>query len=189
MGLFRRRVRMDIHLAARVQPMHRGEIYEDPLMAVLANKAPGSKIVGGGSELDLDQGVLSCDIELAVTGAPDEGLAIVTSVLEDLGAPIGSFVRMPGRDRVPFGVTHGYGLELDGVNQPAAVYEENDPDDLIAALGERLEGIGVLQSWWEGPRNTVLYYYARDGDALRDILHTAASLSPLARGSRIFSTT
>lgn len=39
---------VDVHLNARLQPVHRGELYEDPLDQFLRAQFPGSSVVGGG---------------------------------------------------------------------------------------------------------------------------------------------
>lgn len=71
MGLFSRRkadvtapVVALVHLNSRLQPMHRGSVFEDPLDELLEKHAPGSGIVGGGTALSPEGGPLSCDSEV-----------------------------------------------------------------------------------------------------------------------------
>jgi hypothetical protein len=189
MALFRRRapepVTVAIHLPSRLQPMHRGSVFEDPLDELLSTRAPGSEVTGGGTEFTPETGPLSCDTEVLLTGDPEETLALVIDILEFLGAPVGSTATLPGRAPVAFGVTHGLALGLDGQNLPAEVYAENDVNELIGALTSELEGVAELQSWWEGDEWTSLYFYGRDAERIRAVLLSAADRFPLAQRSTV----
>ncbi|MFC5102390.1 hypothetical protein [Kibdelosporangium philippinense] len=44
-------MRLLVTLNARLRPLDRGHVYEDPLMEVLEAKLPGSEISGGGTLL------------------------------------------------------------------------------------------------------------------------------------------
>lgn len=197
MGLFSRRsapasrarVLALIHLNSRLQPMHRGSVFEDPLDELLAKHAPGSSVVGGGTEFTPETGPLSCDTEVELAGDPAETLARVVDILEHLGAPVGSWVQISNGEtvgeRIPFGVTHGFALSLDGVSLPDEVYQTNDINDLIAALASELGDAGELHSWWEGGERTALYFYGTDPERLRTVLESAPERSPLAQNSRV----
>lgn len=176
---------VDVHLAARVQPVHRGEIYEDPLQGAFDQFLPGSQVVGGGSELDPAQGVLSCDLEVELRGDRDKGLDLLVKALELYGAPVGSTYAVGDEAAVPFGRTHGVSLSLDGTSLPADVYATNDVNELIGALTTELGEAATLQSWWEGPQRTNLYFYGDDAGRIRDVLTLAATRFPLAESSRV----
>jgi hypothetical protein len=179
----------NVHLNSRLQPKHRGSVFEDPLDELLARHAPGCQVVGGGTEFTPESGPLSCDTEVKLAGDPEQALAVVIDVLEHLGAPVGSWVQLSdGEDlgeRRPFGVTHGLALSLDGTSLPDEVYENNDINDLIGELTSALGDDGEMQSWWRGPERTALYFYARDLEHLRGVLESAPQRSPLAQRSRI----
>ena len=192
MALFSRRkdpVVALVHLNARLQPKHRGSAFEDPLDELLAQHAPGSEVVGGGTQFTADTGPLSCDIEVSLAGDPVRTLALVVDMLEHLGAPIGSWAQLPGGAQHPFGVTHGLALAFDGTSLPDEVYADNDVNDLIAALDDALGASATLLSWWEGPQLTVLFYYGRDPGRMHAVLSSAANLSPLSQGSTVTSIT
>lgn len=173
-----------VHLNSRLQPKHRGSVFEDPLDELLLKHAPGSEVVGGGTEFTPEEGPLSCDTEVLLAGDPGETLDLVIDILEHLGAPVGSWAAIGDGERVAFGVTHGFALTLDGASLPDEVYENNDVNDLIGHLNAELGDDADLQSWWEG-KNTVLYYYGRDADRLRGVLESAANRFALARNSRV----
>lgn len=192
MGLFSRRkpdsaapVVASFHLNSRLQPKHRGSVFEDPLDELLEKHAPGSTVVGGGTEFTPETGPLSCDTEVQLVGDPEQTMRLTIDILEHLGAPVGSWARVGDGDQIPFGVTHGLALSLDGASLPAEVYEQNDINELIGALTSELGEEAELQSWWEGPERTSLYFYARDLDQLRPALESAADRFPLARNSTI----
>lgn len=191
MGLFSRRapeappVVAVFHLNARLQPMHRGSVYEDPLEELLAKHAPGSEVVGGGTELDPASGPLSCDTEVQLGGDPSETFLTVIDMLEHLGAPVGSWGQLDDGPQVPFGRTHGLALSLDGTSLPDEVYADNDVNELIGALVAELGDDAELQSWWEGGERTALYFYAEDVERLRSVLESAAVRFPLAQSSRV----
>jgi len=176
---------VDVHLNARVQPVHRGEVYEDPLQRAFDQFLPGSQVVGGGSELDSAQGVLSCDIEVELRGDHGKGLDLLVKALELYGAPVGSTYAVGDEAAVPFGRTQGVALSLDGTSLPAEVYATNDVNVLIDALAAELGEDATLQSWWEGPERTNLYFYGDDAGRIRCVLSAAATRFPLAQGSRV----
>jgi hypothetical protein len=178
-----------VHLNARLQPKHRGEYYEDPLDEVLASRAPGSHVVGGGTSFSQETGQLSCDIEVDLSGDPATTMALVIEVLEFYGAPVGSSYRLDDAEPVSFGVTHGYALSLDGTSLPDEVYATHDVNELIGALTEELGDSALLQSWWEGPERTQFYFYGRDAGLLKQVLESATARFPLAERSTVFEIT
>lgn len=191
MGIFSRRQAPEaetiasVHLNARLQPVHRGSVYEDPLDELLAKHAPGSEVVGGGTAFTPETGPQSCDSEVKLVGEPEKTLALVIDILEHLGAPVGSWASVGDGPQIPFGRTHGFALTLDGTGLPDEVYENNDINEVIGVLTSELGQDAELQSWWEGPENTALYFYGEDADALRRVLESAAGRFALARNSTV----
>ena len=113
-------------LNARLQPMHRGELFEDPLDDALQQLGVGS-VTGGGTQMSDSGEVAHCDIEIKVAALDEHTVHAVISCLERLGAPIGSQLRLgaetetEGR-RLPFGVTEGMAVYLNGTDLPDEVY-------------------------------------------------------------------
>ena len=143
-------------LNAQLRPMDRGEYFEDPLDAILAERELGS--VCGGGTLVSDVGeMLHSDVEIELNEGSEENYAAVIAALESLGAPKGSLLHVESEDRtIAFGVTEGLAVYLNGADLPKEVYAGNDINDFIeqlqAALGER----GRFLSYWEGERETGL---------------------------------
>src|SRR5262249_1408037 len=81
---------LSIHLLARLQPLDRGDLYEEPLQEILAAHAPGCAITHGGTMTDAGGEPQSCDIELDIEGDAAIVLGLVIRTLETCGAPRGS---------------------------------------------------------------------------------------------------
>ena len=59
---------LEVRINARLQPVHRGDRYEDPLAFLLERSFPGSAVTGGGTLVSGDGEPLSCAIEATVVG-------------------------------------------------------------------------------------------------------------------------
>lgn len=147
-------------LNARVQPVDRGEYFEDPLDEVLKSSNIG-EVTGGGTQLaDEPDGIEFCDVEIMAVDLSEETIALVVETLEKLGAPKGSRLLLDGQDdEVPFGKLEGLGLFLNGTDLPAEVYAASDVNQIIAECERLMQGIGSFRGHWEGSKETALYFY------------------------------
>lgn len=97
--LFKKKAPMvsaSLRLNARIMPMTRGEIFEDPLDEVLQAAGLG-EVSGGGTGLDDEGSPAFCDVDIELT---DTGESVVTTLVDsinELGAPKGSKLELPGR--------------------------------------------------------------------------------------------
>jgi len=176
---------LEVRINARVQPVHRGDRYEDPLAFLLEREFPGSSVTGGGTLVSGDGEPLSCAIEAQVVGDPVHIAAAVIELLEAQGAPRGSSLGIDHDDARFFGTTDGLGLYLDGVGLPDEVYAANDVNELLDRLHIALAETGSLQSFWEGPTETALYLYGPSGAAMREALADLLATHPLAENARL----
>jgi hypothetical protein len=174
-----------VHLNARLQPMHRGERYEDPVQDLLDRRGLGGQVTGGGTLASAEGEPLSCDIEVELPDELAADLAWLPSALEALGAPRGSTVAIEGAEPIAFGRTEGVGVYLDGQGLPDEVYAQSDVNVLIEQLLAALGDDGGLQSWWEGSRETALYLYGGSGARLRGHIAPVLATHPLAQGCRV----
>ena len=85
----------------------------------------------------------------------------------------------------PFGATEGVGVYLNGTDLPGEVYSENDVNQLISQLLDALGNEGELHSWWEGPRESALYFYGRSAATIRSLTGGILTSHPLAQRCRI----
>lgn len=159
-------------------PIDRGERYEDPLIEVLEDEGLGGAC-GGGSQMSDDFGIEYVDIEVELTDLK-QGVPLVVSTLEQRGAPKGSVVRFEyngKRREKEFGIAECVAVVLDGTTLPDDAYEGSDINDMIQEMLDAIDDVGELRSWWEGPQDTVLYFFGLDAeevwDALKPIVESA----------------
>lgn len=175
-------------LWGHLEPMDRGEQYEDPLAEALEAQGLG-RVTGGGSQLTESGEIAFADIELELANL-DSALTLVRDTLESLGAPVGSelqFERNGAAATLPFGNQEGLGIYLDGLTLADEVYASCDINLLIervqAALGA--SGAGQLRGCWQSQAESVLYVYGKNAEAayraLLDILQT----DPLCQNARL----
>jgi hypothetical protein len=56
---------------------------------------------------------------------------------------------------------------------------------VIEELDRRLEGVGGMQSYWQGPRETALYFYGRDAQEMKRLMADFLAAYPLCAGARV----
>ena len=78
-------------------------------------------------------------------------------------------------------MTAGLGIYLDGLNLPDEVYEQCDSNHVFEQLSERIDGLGEICSWWQGPSETALYMYGQSFEAMRDAIAEFVGSYPCAR--------
>ena len=172
-------------LNARLQPMHRGEYFEDPLEEVL-QKGNYGEVSGGGTMQAKTGEIEYCDIEIQVSTSSPEVLALVISALEELGAPKGSklTVESTGEEHA-FGVTEGLAVYLNGTDLPADTYQDCDSNHVYDEFERLLEGEGRILSFWQGPTETALYMYGQSFEEMRIRISEFVATYPLCAQCRI----
>lgn len=173
-------------LNAKVQPIDRGDYYEDPLNDALEDARLG-KVTGGGTQLtNAPCGIEFCDLEICVDEPNEETLAAIIQRLNDLGAPKGSrlIVEESGRE-FPFGVTEGLAVYLNGTDLADEVYRECDVNHVIDEFDRLLGGKGAFRGYWEGERETALFCYGASFSEMRAALQPFLDAYPLCEGARI----
>lgn len=172
-------------LNARIQPMHRGEFFEDPLAAELKKHAIG--IVSGGGTMQNRSGEIEyCDIEIELSGSAPETLKQVVEILESLGAPKGSKLKLENDgSEVAFGVCEGLAVYLNGTELAPEVYEACDSNFVYSELDRLLEGAGRVLSYWQGPTDTAFYLYGASASAMRGRISDFLGRYPLCQDCRI----
>jgi hypothetical protein len=169
----------------RAQPMDRGELYEDPLMAVLEKYRAGS-VVGGGTMLREDKEIAFCDIEIDVREPADKNIALIKETLEELGAPKGSKLRLLDQDEeMPIGKNEGLAVYLNGTDLPDEVYAECDANFVYSEFNRLLGNDGTVHSHWQGPTETALYMYGPSYETMRKRLTDFLDTYPLCQRARI----
>ena len=174
MGLFSRfrKLRgyaLTVQLNARLQPMHRGARFEDPLAVAL--ERVGGAVTGGGSALDDLSRILSCTIDVVIgEDYPDESLDTLIRSLESLSAPRGSRIEL-GDEVREFGVIEGIAIRMP----PLEVDYENDDyipcshelDTVMASVTTALADAGEIWSWRLNGSDAEIYVYGASRETIR----------------------
>ena len=144
-------------LNARMQPLDRGDYFEDPLDEKLQELGIG-EVTGGGTQLtDEPDGILYCDIEIALKDLHSTNLKSVIEILENLGAPKGSVLKVEGRPDISFGQREGMGVFLNGTDLADEVYASSDVNEVIENLNKCMTPRGAFMGYWEGSAETSLF--------------------------------
>lgn len=172
-------------LNARLQPLDRGDIFEDPLDDTLQDMGLG-EVTGGGTLQSNEGWVQQCDIEMDLPEADPETLRKIADRLEALGAPKGSklLVEETGTE-MPFGKSEGLAIYLNGTDLDDWVYQNSDVNHVIAELDRLLGTAGRYCSYWDGPTETALYIYGPSAEAMRELILPLIETYPLCEGARV----
>lgn len=170
-----------IELNAKLQPIHRGEMFEEKLEKALADADAGELLGGGTFQLNTGE-IKCCDIELNVK---DDWLDKVIDFIKQIRIiPKGSKI-ICGEDTIQIGHVEGMAIYLNGVELPAEVYQANDVNELISCLDNAMNDKGFMYSWWEGKTETALYFYGNSFDEMRNSIQSVIDKHPLCKMCRI----
>ena len=171
-----------LNLNARFQPMHRFEL-EDALDKIMEQLDLG-EVCGGGTLLEPNKEVKSCDIEIDCAD-DKETIDKLVDIIETVGVPKGSRLLLSENGEIPVGRLEGLALYLNGTELPAEVYQNNDINQVIDKAEELLSELGGLYSWWEGPEETALYFYGDSYEKMLAALTPLIEEEPLCQKSRV----
>ena len=162
-------------LYEHMEPIDRGNRYEDPLQAAL-DAARAGRVTGGGSQLNASGGIEHADIAIELANL-EEAVRIVTTALEKAGAPQGSELVDTKDARVlrTFGTHECLAVYLDGVGLPDDVYANLDFDAVVSDLGTAA-GPESYHGFWQGNEETGLFFFGPNADDM------FARVEPVLRG-------
>lgn len=170
-----------------IEPLDRGQRYEDPLNGALANGELGI-LTGGGTHLTPESEIGYVDLEIALANL-NGALDVVKQTLESQGAPVGShlvFRRNGFDEELPFGVQEGVAIYLDGVSLPNEVYERTNMQEVVQRLAEAVESVGgEWRGSWSGPSETALYQFGPSADAMLDALLPVFDSVAICQNARV----
>jgi hypothetical protein len=175
-------------ITEHVEPLERGERYEDPLSAFLDEHGLG-EVTGGGSQLNANGEIEFADVELELVNL-DDAIPKLVRQLEAMGAPFGSsiqFAAESGREPIPFGRYEQLTIYLDGTGLPPTVYESLDFDRFYRELGEAAgrEAEGQARSVWTGPTETAVHLAGSNADALEQVVNAMWNTAPILQNARL----
>jgi hypothetical protein len=178
-------ITLEAIINARLPGPQRGDRYEDPLAYWLEARFPGSRVTAGGTLRSPEGEPLSCAVRAEVAGEAGEVLDAAADFLESAGAPRGTQVTVDTQPPRLIGRVEGVAVYLDGHSLPPEVYAEHDINEFLDALNDAVTGHGVLQAFWEGPKETAVYVYGPSAQAITDAITPLLARHPLAQGARI----
>lgn len=176
------KVDLNLKLNAKFQPKHRFEL-EDAQQEILEKREIG-EITGGGTVLTADGEVSYCDIEIRLHGESKADLEWLTGLLNAMGIPKGSFLQ-GAEPEIPVGTLEGLAYYSNGVDLPEEVYQSCDINYVIEQMERAMEGIGRMYSYWEGKRETALYFYGTSYTEMRERIAPFIAQYPLCQKCRI----
>jgi hypothetical protein len=171
---------------ARLMPLDRGALYEDPLAEAFAENGFG-EVTGGGTMQSQEGEIEYCGVDVDLFDL-EQGVPFVCGFLAECGAPKGSKLQYEQdgqKVEVPFGVDEGLALYLNGTDLPDEVYRDCDINELYDEINRLLEGRGAIQGHWQGPTETALYLYGFSAAEMRQLIGEYVATYPLCQKARI----
>jgi hypothetical protein len=171
-------------LYEHIEPIDRGDRYEDPLDAVLAQANIG-RVTGGGSQLNELGGIAYAEVEIELANL-DEALGVVVDALEKAGAPQGSELIDVSDSRTlrQFGTQQCMAIFLDGTTLPDEVYAALDFDAVVTELGAAA-GDGSNRGFWQGAEETGLFFFGPDAEAMFARVEPVLRRLPIGQNARV----
>ncbi|MBE6765395.1 MAG: hypothetical protein E7546_05895 [Ruminococcaceae bacterium] len=170
-----------IELNAKLQPIHRVEMFEEPLEKAL-QEADVGELVGGGTLQLITGEIKNCDIELSIK--EDEKERVISFIQRIKIIPKGSKI-ICGETTASIGSAEGMAIYLNGTDLPSEIYQTNDVNELISCLEDAIGEKGHMYSWWEGSKETALYFYGQSFNEMKEAVKSVISTHPLCNMSRI----
>ena len=171
-------------LYEHIEPIDRGERYEDPLQAALERTNIG-QVTGGGSLLNELGGIEYVDIEIELANLAG-ALDVVVDALEKAGAGQGSELVDGSDSRIlrQFGTQQCLAIFLDGTTLPEQVYADLDFDTVVTELGAAA-GEGSSRGFWQGPEETGLFFFGPDAEAMFARVEPVLGRLPIGQNARV----
>jgi hypothetical protein len=173
-------------LLEKIGPIDRGERYEEPLDAALKKEGLG-ECDGGGTMQAKDGEIEYIGLDIKLNNL-ERGIPFVVRFLEDRGVAAGSMLEIEGENgqkKIRFGKVEGIGIYLDGVNLPADVYKKCDVNVVIDELEKKIKPNGHMRAYWQGPKETALYFYGRNASEMEKAMKQFLDTYPLCRNARV----
>lgn len=174
---------LTLEINARLQPLDRGDIYEDPIEEALIACGCGTTD-GGGTMMQENGEIKFCDVEITLNDNTNENMDKLLRIIDKIGLPKGSFLRADNLE-LPVGTLEGLALYMNGTELPDEVYESCDINYAIEKINELLAQSGSMYSHWQGPKDTALYFYGPSFDEMKEKMETFLLEYPLCQKCRI----
>lgn len=165
-----------------IEPIDRGNRYEDPLQAALEAAQAGA-VTGGGSQLNEVGGIEFADVEIELANL-DAAIDLVANTLETAGAPQGSEIRHEDNVVRVFGQHQCLAIYLDGTSLPDEVYANLDFDQVVTDIG-KAAGPESFHGCWQGPEETGLYFFGSNAEDMFTRVEPLLRTLPIGQNARV----
>lgn len=165
-----------------IDPLDRGQRYEEPLQAAL-EAAQAGIVTGGGSQLGEVGEIVFVDLDIDLADM-DAALDLVIRTLEQAGAPQGSEILRGTEVLREFGAQQCLAVYLDGISLPDEVYATLDFDGVVAQLGAAA-GPDSYRGFWQGPEETGLYFFGPDAEEMFGRVEPLLRDMPIGQNARV----
>ncbi|RKR74663.1 hypothetical protein [Frondihabitans australicus] len=181
---------IDVHLNARLQPMHRGDRFEDPVVAALESAGLRSGVLDAGTAFTRGMRIVSCDVSFGVPiDQADEGLFQIKKALRAIGTPRGSTITMYSNELDPIGSLYGVALRVPLVDAVDFTDDRNiehnrELDALMIRIDSALGDDGSVWSW-HVHRGSDVFVYGDSRGRLHEVLESLIASDPLLAGATL----
>ncbi|RKW24766.1 hypothetical protein D8B46_00750, partial [Candidatus Gracilibacteria bacterium] len=191
-----------LQLNAKVQPLDRGEMFEDPIMELLEKEGIG-EIDGGGTSFDQETGeIFYCDVEIYLNDDSAESRENLIKLINKVGVPKGSFLifidgkepdyddeeaDIPESTKLEIGTLEGLKFSINGTELPDEVYKNSDINKVIDDLIDLMEAekVGTYYSYVTRNTHTDLIFYGNSFAKMKEIVEKYIPTYPLCEKSLI----
>ncbi len=147
-----------LSINARLQPIHREDLFED-LLDERLNALQIGYVTGGGTLTDEQGEIIHCNVEITMVNNSQGVMKKLRALLEALPLPKGSGLQNGEETLYELGHLEGLAIYLNGTDLPDEVYESCNINYVISELENALGSHGGMYSYWEGETDTALYFY------------------------------
>jgi|SRR5690554_240833 len=176
-----------VTLNDKIQPIDRGDYYEDPLDEYIQQNQIGE--VTGGGTMQAENGEIEfVDIEIQLNEGvePKDAASKIIEFVNNKNAPKNSKLRIENtKEEILFGEKEGLAIYLDGQNLEPEVYENSDINFVVSKVKKLIGDETEIVRFWEFPDKTALYFYGNSFVEMKEQIKNFISEYPLCKNAEI----
>lgn len=174
-----------VTLNDKIQPIDRGDYYEDPLDEYIQLNQIGE--VTGGGTIQAENGEIEfVDIEIQLNAEIEPKKAAFKIIEFIKNAPKDSKLRIENtKEEIFFGEKEGLAIYLDAQNLEPEVYENSDVNFVVSEVKRLIGDESEIVRFWEFPDKTALYFYGDSFTKMKEQINNLMSEYPLCKNAKI----
>lgn len=176
-----------VTLNDKIQPIDRGDYYEDPLEEYLQKNEIG-EITGGGTMQAENGEIEFVDIEIELKNGVNakEAAKKIIGFLKSKSVPKNSKLKIEKTEAIiNFGDKEGFAIYLDGRNLADDVYQNCDSNFVVSEIKKLIGDNSEIVRFWELPEKTALYFYGNSFEEMTKQINAFVNEYPLCRNAEI----